>query len=100
MKLVHMTFRFEYTDRINKLLDSQEISDYVQYPMVQGKGIDGKHMGTKIFPGNFSVIQAVVPDDRVAALLAEFDEFRKRKEAHYHIRAIVMPIESVTGGSY
>lgn len=97
MKFVQITFRFEYTDRIDKILDDHEVADYVQYPMIQGKGSDGKHYGSKVFPGNFSSIQAMVPDSRINGLLSALDEFRREKEARSHLRAMVMPIEAVVG---
>lgn len=97
MKFVHITFRFEYMDRIDKILDDHGVVDYVQYPMIQGKGIDGKHMGSKVYPGSFSAIQAIVPDKTVAGVLEDLEEFRKRKTAHNHLRAVVLTIETMVG---
>ena len=97
MKFVHITFRFQYTDDIDKMLDDHGITDYMRYPMMQGKDIEGKHFGTKIFPGNFTVIQALVEDGKVAGLLEDIRAFRKSKPARHHLRAVVMPVESCLG---
>ncbi len=100
MKFVHITFRFEYTDRIDTILEDHGVVNYVRYPMVQGKGIDGKHYGSKVFPGNFTVVQAVVPDDKLDGLLADLEAFGKLKAAHHHVRAFVLPVESMIGAEY
>ncbi len=97
MKLVHITFRFEYTDRIDKILDENGITDYVNYPMVQGSGQDGKHMGSKVYPGNFTVVQALVDDKKIPPLLDNLEAFRTEKPARRHLRAVVMPVETGLG---
>ncbi len=97
MKFVHITFRFEYTDRIDKILDENGIVDYVTYPMVQGGGQDGKHMGSKVYPGNFTVVQALVADEKTAALLDSLEAFRIEKPSRNHLRAVVMSVDTVLG---
>jgi hypothetical protein len=93
MKLLHLTYHFEFSDRIEKILDSHEIENYARYPFVEAKDRDGRHYGTKVFPGHSSVIQAQVPDDSVQSLLAELNKFKKAAESHRHITAVVLPIE-------
>ncbi|MFP4084707.1 MAG: PG0541 family transporter-associated protein [Desulfonatronovibrio sp.] len=97
MKFVHISFRFEYTDFIDTILDKHEVSDYVRYPMVEGKGADGKHFGSQVFPGNFTVVQAMIDDDRISSLFEDLDLFRQRNKAHQHLRALVLPIEQTLG---
>lgn len=100
MKFIHITFRFEYMDRVDQILEDHGVDNYVRHPMVQGKGIDGKHYGSKVFPGNFTVVQAVVPGDKVERLLADLEAFGKSKAAHHHLRAYVLPVESMIGAEY
>lgn len=100
MKFVHITFRFEYMDRVDQILEDHGVVNYVRHPTVQGKGIDGKHYGSKVFPGNFTVVQTVVPDDKVERLLADLEAFGKEKAAHHHLRAYVLPVESMIGAEY
>ena len=97
MKFVHISFRFEYTDFIDAILDKHGIDDYVRYPMVEGKGADGKHFGTQVFPGSFTVVQAVVQDGKVQPLFEDLEAFRKRKSPHEHLRAMVLNIEDSLG---
>jgi hypothetical protein len=93
VKLVQIHVHVEYTDVIDGLLDRHGIAEYVRYPMMEGKDRDGKHYGTQVFPGNFTIFQAQVPAERVDPVLADLDHFRKQKPAHRHVQALVLPIE-------
>ncbi len=97
MKLVHITFRFEYVDHVERILDDSGVEDYVRYPMVEGKDQDGKHFGSQVFPGSVTVCQALVKEDLVQGLMQRLEEFRMRKSSHRHLRAAVMPVEQVLG---
>lgn len=97
MKLVHISFRFEYTEDVDLILQENQVADFVLYPMIQGKGQDGKHFGTQVFPGNFSVVQAAVEDQQVEGLLNDLQKFRQSKKSHEHLRAWVLPVEQELG---
>ncbi len=93
MKLVAIAFHFEYTQAIEGILDRHGLADYVRFPMIEGKDIEGKHFGSQVFPGNSSVVHAQVPEERLDALFAELARFRDAKPAHRHLQALVLPIE-------
>ncbi len=93
IKLVHITFPFEYAGPIERLLDRHAIDEYVRYPMVDGKDKLGKHFGTQVFPGNAAVVVAQVNEEGLEALLAELREFRDAKPAHATLQAVVIPVE-------
>lgn len=93
MKLLHLSFHFEYADIIERILDQHEVSEYARYSMVEGKDRNGKHFGTQVFPGNVTVIQAQVPEDKIDALFEDLQAFREEKDAHRHLQVLVLPIE-------
>lgn len=93
MKFVHISFRFEYSDHIEAILDRHNIHDYARYPMVEGRGADGRHFGTQVFPGSFTVVQAMVDDHKTEGLLRDLDAFRQEKKARGHLRAMVLHAE-------
>ncbi|MFW6161155.1 MAG: PG0541 family transporter-associated protein [Planctomycetota bacterium] len=93
MKWLHITFRFEFADAVEAILDRHGIQDFVRSPMVEGRDCDGKHYGSQVFPGNMTVVQAHVPDETVEPLLDDLREFREAREAHRHLRAVVLPVE-------
>ncbi|EFI33626.1 hypothetical protein Dthio_PD0961 [Desulfonatronospira thiodismutans ASO3-1] len=97
MKLVHITFRFEYVDHVERILDDSGVEDYARYPMVEGKDQEGKHFGSQVFPGSVTVCQALVKNDLVEGLMQRLQEFRMKKGAHRHLRAAVVPVEQVLG---
>ena len=94
MKLVFISFHFEYTEEIEAILDRNDIRDFVRYPMLESKDIDGKHFGSQIFPGNSSVVQALVDEERLPALRKELKAFWEAKDSHRHLQAFVLPIEA------
>jgi len=58
-----------------------------------GRDRDGKHFGSKIYPGSSSVVQAQVPDDKVDGLLDDLARFREAEVSHRHLTALVLPLE-------
>lgn len=94
MKLLHITFHFEFTDSIETLLERNGVCSFVCYPMMQGKDIgDEKHYNTQVYPGALSVIHAQINDDAVETVLAELQKFRDARKAHQHLEAVVLPVE-------
>lgn len=93
MKFMHITFHFEYSDKIEQILDRHEIENFVRYPMLEGKDSEGKHYGTQVFPGSTTVVQAQVPEDRLEDLMGDLNAFRKEKTSQKHLEAVVLPIE-------
>ena len=93
MKLLHLTFHHEFSDAVERILDRHEVSDFVLHPMLQGRDRDGKHYGSKVHPGNITLVQALVEDERIPDLLEEVNAFRDEKSSHAHLRAAVIPVE-------
>jgi hypothetical protein len=93
MKLVQINVHFEYTEVIDQLLARHQVSDYVRYPMVEGKDRDGKHFGSQVFPGSVTVFHAQVAESHLAPLWRDLRTFRDQRPAHAHIQALVLPIE-------
>ncbi len=93
MKLLQISVHFEYTDTIDRLLEGFGVTDYVRYPMIEGKDCDGKHFGSQVFPGNITVFQAQVREEQIDSLFSDLRKFREQKSAHRHLQAIVLPVE-------
>ncbi|MFW5930409.1 MAG: PG0541 family transporter-associated protein [Desulfosalsimonas sp.] len=93
MKFMHITFHFEYAEEIEQILDRHEIENFVRYPMLEGKDLEGKHYGTQVFPGSTTVVQAQIPEDRLDDVIDDLKAFREKKTAHRHIEAVIIPIE-------
>jgi hypothetical protein len=93
MKFLHLTFHFEFADAIERILEKNAIRNFVRHAMVAGKDIDGRHDGTKVFPGHVTVVQARVPEEKLDAVLEDLETFKKDKKAHGHLEAMIIPVE-------
>ena len=95
MKLIHIHYHFEFTESIEAILSECDIQNFVRYPMVHGKDRDGRHYGSKVYPGSSAVVQALVPDPHVERLLKNLQSFKESEDSHRHLTAAVVPVESV-----
>jgi hypothetical protein len=93
MKLLHITFHFEFTEPVEAILDRHEIRDYVRIPMVAGHDSEGKHEGSQVHPGNVTLIQAQAPDETVDDVMNDLEQFRRARRTHEHLQAVVVSIE-------
>jgi len=95
LKLIQIHYHFEFSDIIEELLNAREVADFVRYSMVEGKDRNGKHFGTKVFPGISSVVQALVADEEVDGLLQALKDFKQSEDSHRHLTAVVLPVETL-----
>lgn len=95
MKFVHITVHFEFAEEIEDSLAHHGVRDYVSYPKAIGSDLEGKHDGTQVFPGHFTVFQALVEEERVSGLLDALRRFQQANHAHQHLRAAVLPVETL-----
>jgi hypothetical protein len=95
LKLVHIHYHFEFSEAIEAILDRQKIRNFVRYSMVDGKDRDGKHYGSKVYPGSSSVVQALVPDRSLTPLMEDLKEFKEAEDSHRHLTAAVLAVETL-----
>jgi len=95
MKFVHITVHFEFAEEIEDALSRCGVQDYVAYPKAIGSDVEGKHDGTQVFPGHFSVFEVLADEDCISGLMDELRHFKQANHAHEHMRAAVMPVETL-----
>jgi hypothetical protein len=95
MKLVQIYYHFEFAEAIERILDRQGIENYLRHSRVAGRDREGKHFGTKIYPGSASMAQAQVPAEGVAPLLEALRDFQQAEASHQHLSAVVLPVEEL-----
>lgn len=93
MKLVNISYHFQYNERIERILDQNDIEHFIRFPMTEGKDTEGKHYGSQVHPGNVSLVQAQVPDTSVDSLLDDLEEFKEERKAHQHLEALVLSVD-------
>jgi hypothetical protein len=64
----------------------------VLFPSVRGKDSEGKHYGSQVFPGSVSVVEAQVKDEDLDGLFEALETFRRERQAHRHLEAVVLNI--------
>lgn len=94
LKLVQIYYHFEFSDAVEAILDRRRVGHFVRYSKVEGKDRDGRHYGSKVFPGSSAVVQALVADEEVDGLLQALREFKESEDSHRHLTAVVVPVES------
>lgn len=95
MKLLHVTFQFQYADAVEAIVSERGVKDFVHHPRVSGRDRDGAHDGSQAFPGHMASIEALVDDAAMPELLDALRRFRDEKRAHAHLCAVVLPVEEV-----
>lgn len=93
MKLVMITYRFEYNEPMERILSRHGLVDYVRLPRAQGSDKDGKHDGSKIHPGHMAQVWAQVQDNDADSLLEDIKEFKNAKQGQEHVTALVLGVE-------
>ena len=98
MKLVRVTYRFEFSAPIGEILAEQDVRDYTRRRDVQGRDADGLHQGSQAFPGHMEEVWAQVPDRQAESLLDALQQFRQLSASHEHLRAAVMEVGACLPG--
>ena len=98
MKLLHITFQNQYTDTIAGILSRHELCEYTVHIRTEGHDRDGKHNGSKAFPGHLAVIHVQTPDDKVDEVFEDLRNFQQESKAHQHLEALVLPVEKRLNG--
>lgn len=93
MKLVMIAYRFEYNEPVERILYDNGIEDYVRHPMTEGAEQQGRHFGSKVYPGHMAQVWAQVADDDLDALMDALNEFRRSQQAREHLTALVLGVE-------
>lgn len=93
MKLLHLTYEFQYGESIEAILRRHEVEDYVLHARIDGHDATGKHNGSQAFPGHMTLVQALVDEEKLDGLLEDLRGFREEKPTHQHLRAVVLNID-------
>lgn len=93
MKMVHLSFHFQFVEEVERILDENEVEHYSRIAGVEGKDSSGKHEGSQVYPGNITMIFAQVQDDKLQGVLDSLTQFRDAWESHKHLQAAVLGVE-------
>jgi hypothetical protein len=94
-RLVLCTVQSQYVDVIDDIFAEHEIVDFIRHPRAEGSDRDGRHRGSKVFPGTLASFIAYVPVQHLEPVLHALRAFRDAREAHAHLRAAVLVTDRV-----
>ena len=97
MKSVMIVFNQAFTTRVEYMLEALEIRGFTFWEEVQGRGTETgePHYGTHAWPTLNSAIFTVIPEEKLAPLMAEIHRLDE-SAPQQGIRAFVMPVEQVS----
>jgi hypothetical protein len=71
MKLVMMVVDENYQDDVERILETHEVTGYTELPQVLGKGVSGRRLGSRAYPGSSTLYFTVVGAEASKALYAD-----------------------------
>ena len=97
MKSVMIVFNQAFTTRVEYMLEALEIRGFTFWEEVQGRGTETgePHYGTHAWPTLNSAIFTVIPEEKLAPLMAEIHRLDE-SAPQQGIRAFVMSVEQVS----
>ncbi len=95
MKCIQIHVHVEYTAAMQAILERHGVLDIACYPQMQGRDREGRRHGTRVFPGNLAILQALVADEKLDRVFADLEHFRGQGRAHAHLQAFMTPVERV-----
>ena len=69
MKLLLIFVDADHAADVADVLDRHDITGYSEIPQILGKGVTGRKLGTRAFPGSSTLYFAAVPVGAAAALV-------------------------------
>lgn len=97
MKAVFIPFYKAFYAEVIEVLDKLEIRGFTFWEEVQGRGSETgePHYGTHAWPTLNSAIMAIIPEEKVDALLDEMHRL-DATAPQQGIRAFVLPVERIS----
>ena len=94
MKAIFITYNQALTDRVQAILDENEVRGFTRWGLTEGRGsVDGEpHYGTHAWPSMNASILAVVDDGKIPVLLEALREMDRTTKMQGS-RAFVWNIE-------
>jgi len=96
MKAVFIAYNQALTDRVNSILDSNNIRGYTKWSDAHGRGTNGgePHFGNHTWPATNSAILTIIEEEQVKSLMENLKKLDAKAEQQ-GLRAFVWNIEGM-----
>jgi hypothetical protein len=93
MKLLMIIGPAERREELAALVEKHGVRAFTELPEVIGEGMTGKRFGSRVWPGQSTLMFTVAADDKVTELVAALRECRKTFFPDEGLKAFVLPAE-------
>ena len=95
MKLLLIVVDSNHRDDVEKILEAKAVSGYSEVPTVLGKGMTGKKMGSRAFPGSSTLYFTAIMPDQCESLCGAFKALRDEAGREEGLRVFSLDAEMV-----
>lgn len=93
MKLLMMLYAGSRPDHVTEVLEAHDASAFTGIDRAHGRGRTGRVEGTRAWPGETTVLLAVVPDEQVAGLQEALRRLATGAVPGERLHVAVLPVE-------
>lgn len=93
MKLMMMLYAGSRPDHVTEVLDAHQARAFTEIDRAHGRGRTGRVEGTRAWPGETTVLLAVVPDEQVAELEDALRRLAVGANPGERLHVAVLPVE-------
>jgi hypothetical protein len=95
MKLLMIMVDSNHQEDVERILDAHDVPGYTELPNVLGKGVSGRKLGSRAFPGSNTLYFTVIGADTCKTLCAELHALDARCGPEEGLTAFILDAEKV-----
>jgi len=95
MKLLMILVDSNHQEDVDKILDAYNVKGYTEVPNVLGKGVSGRKLGSRAFPGSNTLYFTVVEGNMCETLCAELKALDEKSGPEEGLTAFILDTERV-----
>ena len=95
MKLVLILVDADRAPDVERILERRGLPGYTEIPQVIGKGLTGRKLGTRAFPGATALYFTVIPPAEVAGLFVALRDLRATRGSAEGLRVFTLDTEEL-----
>ena len=95
MKLLMIMVDSNHQEDVERILEAHDVPGYTELPNVLGKGVSGKKLGSRAFPGSNTLYFTVIGGDTCKTLCAELQALDARCGPEEGLTAFILDAEKV-----
>jgi hypothetical protein len=95
MKILLIFVDADHAADVEGLLDASDVPGYSRFPDILGKGVSGRKLGSRAFPGSSALFFVALPEGTCAGLCDDLERLRAAKGPEEGLRAFVLEADEV-----